>query len=43
MAFYFKRSILSVLIKNFNLYFNFKLKELSAYILNTFQIITSDD
>ena len=35
-ALYFKLSILSVLNKNFNLYFNFEFKYLSVYILNTF-------
>ena len=29
--------------ENFNLHFNFKFKYLSVYILNTFQITTSDD
>ena len=32
-----------MLNENSNLYFNFKFKYLSVYILNTFQIITSDD
>ena len=32
-----------MLNENFNLYFNFKFKYLSVYILNNFKIITLDD
>ena len=32
-----------MLNENFNLYFNFKFKYLSVYILNIFQIIIPDD